>query len=106
MQAFLGQSDTHVFRVPLSVCFSVIKSQKCIFPFTFEEHVASRTQGHKKPGERFAQPLPRQMHGEEVPRRACQEVLIRVELQLPPDREESLLALCGCESASETATKM
>ncbi|CAE7897526.1 unnamed protein product [Symbiodinium microadriaticum] len=43
-----------------------------------------RTQGHKKPGERFAQPLPRQMHGE----------------------EESLLALCGCESASETATKM
>jgi len=44
----------------------------------------SGTQGHKKPGERFSQPPPPRMHAE----------------------EESLLALCGCESASETAIKM
>ena len=78
-----------------------------------------RTRGHKKPGERFAQPLPRQIHAEEAGALSNQDQSRKATecpaLKLPLLRsafmqislcEESLLALCGCESASETATKM
>eukprot|EP00439_Symbiodinium_sp_Y106_P072279 s2181_g13.t1 len=56
----IDQGSGCIIEFPLSAVSKVYRIVK-----NDDRWFSAGTQGHKKPGERFAQPLPRQMHGEE-----------------------------------------